>query len=45
LQQSVPVLKGDTADALAARILEVEHQLYPAAIGRVLDEAEAAGST
>jgi len=45
LQQSVPVLKGDNADTLAARILEVEHQLYPAAIGRVLDEAEAAGST
>jgi phosphoribosylglycinamide formyltransferase-1 len=45
LQQSVPVLKGDTADTLAARILEVEHQLYPAAIGRVLSEAEAAGST
>ena len=44
LQQPVPVLKGDTAETLAARILEVEHQLYPAAIGR-LDEAEAAGST
>ena len=43
LQQSVPVLAGDTADTLAARILEVEHRLYPAAIGRVLDEAEAAG--
>jgi phosphoribosylglycinamide formyltransferase 1 len=45
LQQSVPVVKGDTADTLAARILEVEHQLYPAAIERVLNEAEAAGST
>jgi len=45
LQQAVPVLKGDTDETLAARILEVEHQLYPAAIGRVLDEAEAAGST
>jgi phosphoribosylglycinamide formyltransferase-1 len=44
LQQSVPVVKGDTAETLAARILEVEHQLYPAAIGRVLNEAEAAGS-
>ena len=37
LQQSVPVMPGDTADLLAARILEVEHQLYPAAIERVLD--------
>ena len=45
LQQSVPVVKGDTAETLAARILEVEHQLYPAAIGRVLDKAGAAGST
>jgi len=33
----VPVLAGDTADTLAARILEVEHQLYPLAIQRVLD--------
>jgi phosphoribosylglycinamide formyltransferase-1 len=45
LQQTVPVVKGDTPETLAARILEVEHELYPAAIGRVLDEAEAAGST
>lgn len=36
LQQSVPVLPGDTADTLAARILAVEHQLYPRAIERVL---------
>jgi phosphoribosylglycinamide formyltransferase-1 len=36
LQQSVPVLTGDTADTLAARILEVEHQLYPQAIEKVL---------
>ena len=36
LQQSVPVLPGDTADTLAARILDVEHRLYPDAIERVL---------
>jgi phosphoribosylglycinamide formyltransferase-1 len=36
LQQDVPVLPGDTADSLAARILEVEHRLYPEAIARVL---------
>jgi len=36
LQQSVPVLAGDTADTLAARILAVEHQLYPRAIEKVL---------
>ena len=37
LQQPVPVEKKDTADTLAARILEVEHQLYPRAIAKVLD--------
>jgi phosphoribosylglycinamide formyltransferase-1 len=36
LQAAVPVLKGDTADALAARILDVEHTLYPRAIEKVL---------
>ncbi len=37
LQESVPVLKGDTAETLAARILDVEHRLYPQAIQRLLD--------
>jgi phosphoribosylglycinamide formyltransferase-1 len=37
LQRDVPVLPGDTRDTLAARILAVEHQLYPDAIARVLD--------
>jgi phosphoribosylglycinamide formyltransferase-1 len=36
LQQSVPVQAGDTAETLAARILDVEHQLYPRAIEKVL---------
>ncbi len=36
LQREVPVLPGDTADTLAARILEVEHRLYPEAVGVVL---------
>jgi len=31
-QAAVPVLPGDTADALAARVLTVEHQLYPRAL-------------
>ena len=35
-QRAVPVLDGDTADTLAARILEVEHQIYPDAVRRVL---------
>jgi phosphoribosylglycinamide formyltransferase-1 len=37
LQREVPILPGDTADTLAARILEVEHHLYPDAIARILD--------
>ncbi len=31
-QARVPVLKGDDADRLAARVLEAEHRLYPAAL-------------
>ncbi len=35
-QGAVAVEDSDTADTLAARILEEEHRLYPAAIARVL---------
>jgi len=31
-QASVPILPGDTADVLAARVLEQEHVMYPRAI-------------
>lgn len=31
-QARVPVLPGDTAETLAARVLEVEHRLLPAAV-------------
>jgi phosphoribosylglycinamide formyltransferase 1 len=34
-QQIVPVLDDDTAEALAARILEQEHKLYPEALAMV----------
>jgi len=37
LQAAVPVLPGDTEDALAARILEAEHRAYPLAL-RLLGE-------
>jgi phosphoribosylglycinamide formyltransferase-1 len=37
MQREVPVLPGDTEAALAARILEVEHVLYPDAIAAVLE--------
>ncbi len=35
MQQAVPVLDGDTADRLAARVFEAECQLYPAAIAAI----------
>lgn len=41
-QRRVPVLVGDTPEALAARVLAVEHELYPAAVDHVC-EALAAG--
>lgn len=36
-QARVPVLQGDTPDALAARVLEQEHILYPAVLRRFAD--------
>jgi phosphoribosylglycinamide formyltransferase 1 len=36
LQRAVPVLDEDTPDALSARILDVEHELYPEAIRLLL---------
>ena len=35
LQRRVPILPGDTADTLAARILAEEHIAYPEALARV----------
>jgi phosphoribosylglycinamide formyltransferase-1 len=32
LQSPVPVHEGDTEESLAARILELEHHLYPQAV-------------
>ncbi len=36
-QAEVPVLPGDTEETLSARILEAEHQLYPAALRTALE--------
>jgi phosphoribosylglycinamide formyltransferase-1 len=36
-QAAVPVLPGDTAETLAARVLEAEHKLYPLALKLVVD--------
>lgn len=36
-QQSVPVRQGDTEETLAARVLQVEHRLYPEALRMVAE--------
>ena len=36
-QAAVPVLPGDTPDALAERVLQAEHALYPACVRLILD--------
>jgi phosphoribosylglycinamide formyltransferase 1 len=36
-QEAVAVREGDTVDALAARILEAEHRLYPRAVRMMLE--------
>ena len=35
LQEQVPVLDGDTADDLAARVLEVEHRILTTAVRNI----------
>lgn len=42
-QARVPVLPGDTADTLAARVLVEEHRLYPQALALVASGNAAAG--
>lgn len=37
-QEKVPILPGDTPDDLAARVLEVEHKLYPRVLKKVCEE-------
>ncbi len=41
MQQSVPVLPGDTPETLAARVLACEHELYPRALEKLLGERKA----
>ncbi|WP_417248725.1 phosphoribosylglycinamide formyltransferase [Celeribacter sp.] len=36
-QARVPILEGDTPEALAARVLPKEHEIYPATLRRFLD--------
>lgn len=35
LQKTVPVVPGDTPETLAARVLVIEHEIYPEAIRRI----------
>jgi phosphoribosylglycinamide formyltransferase-1 len=37
VQRAVPVISGDTAESLGARILEEEHRAYPDAVQVILD--------
>lgn len=39
LQKTVPVLPGDTPESLAARVLALEHELYPEAISIIARNA------
>jgi len=42
-QASLPILPGDTADTLAARLLPVEHRLYPEALAKACATLTSAG--
>jgi phosphoribosylglycinamide formyltransferase-1 len=37
IQAAVPVMAGDTVEALAARVLKAEHRIYPLALARVIE--------
>lgn len=37
LQQSVSLSAGETADSLAAKVLQIEHQLYPEALRQIAE--------
>jgi phosphoribosylglycinamide formyltransferase-1 len=37
VQESVPVVEGDSEETLAARVLEVEHRIYPQALRLVAE--------
>ena len=40
IQERIPVLPGDTTETLAARVLEIEHIILPAAVGQLVAEIE-----
>lgn len=38
IQAAVPVMAGDTEEALAARVLEAEHRIYPQAVRWMIED-------
>ncbi|RKX32877.1 MAG: phosphoribosylglycinamide formyltransferase, partial [Candidatus Zixiibacteriota bacterium] len=36
VQEKVPVLPGDDPDKLAARVLKIEHKIYPLALEKLI---------
>jgi phosphoribosylglycinamide formyltransferase-1 len=38
IQGAVPVMEGDSEEALAARVLEVEHRIYPQAVRWLVED-------
>ncbi|MCR5481414.1 MAG: phosphoribosylglycinamide formyltransferase [Clostridia bacterium] len=40
MQKKVPVLPGDTPESLAARVLETEHEILEASVGRVVADLQ-----
>jgi phosphoribosylglycinamide formyltransferase 1 len=44
-QWPVPVLRDDTATTLAARVLQIEHRLYPAVVDAIARGGKGAGDT
>jgi phosphoribosylglycinamide formyltransferase-1 len=38
LQRSIPVEPEDTAETLAAKVLKIEHQLYPEALRLIAEK-------
>jgi phosphoribosylglycinamide formyltransferase 1 len=45
LQKTVPVLPDDTAESLAARVLRVEHEIYPEVIRQIADHTIPVGES
>jgi phosphoribosylglycinamide formyltransferase 1 len=44
-RQEIPVLPGDTAESLAARVLQQEHVLLPATVRRLAAEGQTVGAS